>query len=135
MTAQLAVDHGVTPRAIFSVAIGPRLNRRAQAAFRVYEAELIDADQREPDKVAFVPLTLETVIEAIAKAEPRSWLKRSGRAIATSTGFIACRCKRLPVLKPTRRRRNRKRTIPHRSNQPFRQFAADLPPRTGTARR
>jgi len=65
--AQLAVDNGVTPRAIF-MAIGPRLNRRVQAAFRVYEAELLDVDQREPDRVAFAPLTLEAVIEAIARA-------------------------------------------------------------------
>ena len=67
MTAQLAVDHGVTPRAVF-MAIGPHLNRRVQAAFRVYEAELLDADQREPGRVAFAPLTLETVIEAVAAA-------------------------------------------------------------------
>ncbi|SDT21667.1 hypothetical protein SAMN05444158_4853 [Bradyrhizobium canariense] len=67
MTAQLAVDHGVTPRAVF-MAIGPHLNRRVQAAFRVYEAELLDADQREPGRVAFAPLTLETVIEAVATA-------------------------------------------------------------------
>lgn len=65
MLAQLAVDNDVTPRAVF-MAIGPRLNRRVQAAFRVYEAELIDADQ--PDRVAFAPLTLEAVIEAIAVA-------------------------------------------------------------------
>ena len=45
MTAQLAVDHGITSRAIFMV-IGPRLNRRVQAACRVYAAELVDADQR-----------------------------------------------------------------------------------------
>lgn len=67
MLAQLAVDNGVTPRAIF-MALGPRLNRRVQAAFRLYEAELINADQREPDRVAFAPLTLETVIDAIAAA-------------------------------------------------------------------
>jgi hypothetical protein len=67
MLAQLAVDNGVTPRALF-MAIGPRLNRRVQAAFGVYEAELLDADQREPDRVAFAPLTLEAVIEAIAAA-------------------------------------------------------------------
>lgn len=65
MLGQLAVDNGVTPHAVF-MAIGPRLNRRVQAAFRVYEAELIDADQ--PDRVAFAPLTLEAVIEAIAVA-------------------------------------------------------------------
>ncbi|WP_316197841.1 PGN_0703 family putative restriction endonuclease [Bradyrhizobium sp. SZCCHNS2002] len=67
MLAQLAVDHGVTPRAFFLV-IGPRLNRRVQAACQVYDAELVDADQRDPDRVAFAPLTLETVIEAIAAA-------------------------------------------------------------------
>ncbi len=67
MLAQLAVENGVTPRAIF-MAIGPRLNRRVQAAFRLYEAELIDADRREPDRVAFAPLTLEAVVEAIAAA-------------------------------------------------------------------
>ena len=42
MLTQLAVDHGVTQQAIF-VAIGPRLNRRIQAAFRAYDAELIAA--------------------------------------------------------------------------------------------
>lgn len=67
MTAQLAVDLGITSRAIF-MAIGPHLNRRVQAAFRVYEAELLDADQRELGRVAFEPLTLETVIEAVAAA-------------------------------------------------------------------
>jgi hypothetical protein len=48
MLAQLSVDCGVTPRAVF-MAIGPRLNRRVQAAFRVYEAELTDADKTEAD--------------------------------------------------------------------------------------
>lgn len=67
MLAQFAVDQEITSRAVFMV-IGPRLNRRVQAAFRVYEAELLDADQREPDRVAFAPLTLETVIEAVAAA-------------------------------------------------------------------
>lgn len=67
MLAQLAVDQGITSRAVF-MAIGPRLNRRVQAAFRVYESELIGIDQREPHRVAFAPLTLETVIEAIAAA-------------------------------------------------------------------
>lgn len=67
MMAQLAVDNGVTPRALF-MAIGPRLNRRVQAAFRVYHSELLDVDNLESDRVPFVPLTLETVIEAIATA-------------------------------------------------------------------
>lgn len=67
MMAQLAVDNGVTSHAIF-MAIGPQLNRRVQGVFRVYQGELISADQREPKRVPFVPLTLESVIEAIAAA-------------------------------------------------------------------
>jgi hypothetical protein len=65
MLSQLAVDNGVTPRAIF-LAIGPKLNRRVQGVFRVYQGELIDADRQDADRVPFIPLTLETVIEAIA---------------------------------------------------------------------
>jgi len=63
----LAVDNGVTPRAVF-MGIGPRLNRRVQAAFKVYEAELADAGPGDPDRVSFTPVTLETVVEAIAVA-------------------------------------------------------------------
>jgi hypothetical protein len=39
MLAQLAVDQGITDRAMF-VVVGPRLNRRVQAACRVYANEL-----------------------------------------------------------------------------------------------
>lgn len=67
MLAMLAVENGVTPRALF-MAVAPQLNRHAQVAFKTYEAELLDADQREPDRVAFLPLTLETFIQAIAQA-------------------------------------------------------------------
>lgn len=67
MTAALAVENGVTPQAVF-MAIAPSLNRRAQAAFRVYEAELIPLDQREADRVPFVPMTLEHIIQTIAAA-------------------------------------------------------------------
>jgi hypothetical protein len=67
MLAQLAVDNGITPRAIF-LAIGPKLNRRVQGVFRVYQGELLDADRQDDDRVPFIPLTLETVIEAIATA-------------------------------------------------------------------
>jgi hypothetical protein len=67
MLAQLAVDQGVTPRAMF-VAIGPRLNRRAMAAFRVYENELIPVDDQGDNRVRFQALTLEAVIEALATA-------------------------------------------------------------------
>ena len=67
MLSQLAVDNGITPRAIF-LAIGPKLNRRVQGVFRVYQGELIDADRQDADRVPFIPLTLETVIEAMAAA-------------------------------------------------------------------
>jgi hypothetical protein len=67
MLAQLAVDNGVTPRALFT-AVAPQLNRNAQVAFKIYGAELLDADQRESDRVAFAPLTLEALIQAIAQA-------------------------------------------------------------------
>ena len=67
MLAQLAVDHGITSRAIF-IAIGPRLNRRVNAAFRVYQSELADVEQSLSNRVAFDSLHLETVIEALRKA-------------------------------------------------------------------
>jgi hypothetical protein len=64
---QLAVKEGVTPRAIF-VAIGPRLNRRVQAAFRCYANELIAEEDLADDRVRFQAITLETVIDAIHQA-------------------------------------------------------------------
>lgn len=67
MLAQLAVDNGVTPRAVF-LAVAPQLNSRVQAAFHVYQGELIDPEGRETDRVPFVPMTLETVVKAIADA-------------------------------------------------------------------
>lgn len=67
MTAQLAVENKVTSRALFTT-ITPQLNRDMQTVIQAYEAELLDADQREPDRVAFAPLTLETFIRAIAQA-------------------------------------------------------------------
>ncbi|MGQ0686561.1 PGN_0703 family putative restriction endonuclease [Bradyrhizobium sp.] len=67
MLSQLAVDNGITPRAVF-LAIGPKLNRRVQGVFRVYQGELIDPERQDTDRVPFIPLTLEAVIEAIATA-------------------------------------------------------------------
>jgi hypothetical protein len=67
MTAQLAVENKITSRALFTT-ITPQLNRDMQTVIQAYEAELLDADQREPDRVAFAPLTLETFIRAIAQA-------------------------------------------------------------------
>jgi hypothetical protein len=67
MLAQLAVDQGLTPRAMF-IAIGPRLNRRVMAAFRVYENELIGADDQDANRVQFHAFTLESFIDALADA-------------------------------------------------------------------
>lgn len=64
MLAQLSVDNGVTPRAMF-IGIAPRLNRRAIAAFRVYANELLPAPEDDPTRVRFQHFTLETLIEAI----------------------------------------------------------------------
>jgi hypothetical protein len=62
--AQLSVDNGVTPRAIF-IAIGPRLNRRANAAFVVYANELLPIDESDRTRVAFRHFTLEAFVDAI----------------------------------------------------------------------
>ncbi|KRR14918.1 hypothetical protein CQ12_32270 [Bradyrhizobium jicamae] len=67
MLAQLTVDQGLTARAMF-ITIGPRLNRRVMAAFRVYENELIDVDDQDPDRVSFRAFTLERFIDALAEA-------------------------------------------------------------------
>jgi hypothetical protein len=67
MLAQLAIDHGVTSRAIF-IAIGPRLNRRVNAAFRVYQNELREEEDRDSDRVEFKALTLESIIDALSDA-------------------------------------------------------------------
>jgi hypothetical protein len=67
MLAQLAVDHGITSRAVF-VAIGPRLNRRVMTAFRVYQNELIHLEHQDTDRAGFEPITLETFVDAINAA-------------------------------------------------------------------
>ena len=65
--AQVCVDQGVTSRAIF-LAIGPKLNRRVMNAFGAFQAELIDVEHQDANRVAFVPLSLETFIDAIEAA-------------------------------------------------------------------
>jgi hypothetical protein len=67
LLSQLAVDNGVTSRAVF-LAVAPQLNTRVWGAFRVYQGELIEADQRGADRVPFVPMTLEYIIQTIAAA-------------------------------------------------------------------
>ncbi|WP_404438308.1 PGN_0703 family putative restriction endonuclease [Bradyrhizobium daqingense] len=70
MTAQLAVRNGAVPRACF-VGIGPSLNRRVQAAFRVYANELLPLDPADGSQVPFHHFTLETFIDAIDVAGDR----------------------------------------------------------------
>ena len=65
--AQLAVDHDVVNKALFIV-ISPRLNRRVNAAIRLYQNELIDVDHRDTNRVDFQALTLESVIDTMAEA-------------------------------------------------------------------
>ena len=67
MLGQLAVDHGAANKAVF-VAIAPRLNRRAMAAFQLYTSQLADPEPEDELRVPFVGLTLETFIEALAAA-------------------------------------------------------------------
>ena len=67
MLAQLTVDQEIVQRAMF-IAVGPRLNRRVMAAFKVYENQLIDGDDRDTNRVAFQALTLESIIEAMQAA-------------------------------------------------------------------
>jgi hypothetical protein len=62
--AQLAVDNGITPRAMF-IAIGPHLNRHVQAAFVIYANELLPIDGTDRTRVAFRHFTLESFIDAI----------------------------------------------------------------------
>jgi hypothetical protein len=68
--AQLSVDNAITPRAMF-ISIAPRLNRRANAAFRVYEHELLPVSEDDPTRVRFQHFTLETFIDAIDVAGGR----------------------------------------------------------------
>ncbi|MCK1658652.1 hypothetical protein [Bradyrhizobium sp. 151] len=70
MLAQLSVDHGITPRAMF-IGIAPRLNRRADAAFRVYANELAPIDHDDSTRVRFQHFTLEKLIDAIDVAGDR----------------------------------------------------------------
>jgi hypothetical protein len=65
--SQLAVDAGLTPRAIF-VVIAPRLNRRVQASIRIYANEVVPEEELDYDRVRFQAITLETVIDAIRQA-------------------------------------------------------------------
>jgi hypothetical protein len=64
MLSQLAVDNGVTPKAMF-VGIGPRLNRRVNAAFLVYANELLRVEETDRTRVPFRHFSLEAFIDAV----------------------------------------------------------------------
>ena len=83
MLSQKAVDEGVTPRAMF-LAIGPRLNRRVQAAFRCYANELLLEDDLDDDRVHFRAITLEAVVDAIYQAGAVELAKNLWRVTAIS---------------------------------------------------
>jgi hypothetical protein len=68
MMAQRAVDLGVVGKALF-IGIGPRLNRRVQGAFKAYQAELANPEPKDDlDRVPFMNVTIETIIEVMAAA-------------------------------------------------------------------
>lgn len=68
MMAQRAVDLSFIDKGLF-VGIGPRLNRRVQAAFKAYGAELANPQCKDhTDRVSFMGFTIEGIIEAIANA-------------------------------------------------------------------
>jgi hypothetical protein len=75
MTAALAVLNGAVPRACF-VGIGPCLNRRVQAAFRVYANELLPIDGADKARVPFQHFTLEAFIDAIDVAGAQETAER-----------------------------------------------------------
>lgn len=67
MLSQRVVDSGTVERAMF-VAVAPRLNRSMQAAFRAFRHELTDAEHLDDDRVPFMSLTMESLIDAIRGA-------------------------------------------------------------------
>ncbi|ACA16007.1 hypothetical protein M446_1502 [Methylobacterium sp. 4-46] len=67
LLAQLAVRHGVTPRAHLLV-LAPQLNRRVSAATSIYTTQLTDPGGSSPATTGFSALTLESFVSALAQA-------------------------------------------------------------------
>ncbi|TXN77958.1 hypothetical protein [Methylobacterium sp. WL8] len=65
--AQLMVDQGHASRGLF-VLTGPSLNLRVAASAKVYADTLVAPLGATPDRVGFVHLTLETILDALAHA-------------------------------------------------------------------
>ena len=62
----MTASHGHRTGGVLKViAVGLRLNRRVQAAFRCYANELIPEDDPGDDRVRFRAITLKTVIDTI----------------------------------------------------------------------
>jgi hypothetical protein len=113
MLAQLAVNHGVTPRAQF-IAIAPQLNWRVQAACRCYAAELANPmTKHDTNRVGFMALTLEASIRAMAEAGAPDLARslwgryldfdRVLRVALSETSRLAPQPPILPKLPPARR--------------------------------
>ena len=95
MLAQLVVDQSLTERAAF-LTIGPNLNRRVNAAFRVYASELAPIED-DPTRVPFVFNSLEAVIDAIEAAGATELAKTLwGRYCDFERVYHAC----LPSIAP-----------------------------------
>ncbi len=117
MTAQLAVDLGVTPRAHF-VAISPRLNRQVGAALGAYAAELVAPTPTDGDRVGFTALTLEAVVDALAAAGAPTSPRSSGAATSTSGASSRWRSPKPTASRPRRRARARNAARPQRGATP-----------------
>lgn len=63
--AQLMIDQGHASRGLF-ILTGPALNRRVGASAKVYANTLVAPLGATPDRVGFVHLTLETILDALA---------------------------------------------------------------------
>ena len=97
--AELTVDQGITSRAMF-LAIGPKLNRRVISAFRAFQGELRDPEHTVANRVAFEPVSLETIIEAIYLVGAEELADFCGRGIATFKGSTIYRSRR-SAARPT----------------------------------
>ena len=104
MLAQLSVDRGAVNKAVF-VGIGPRLNRRVAAAFRLYADQLADIEPEDELRVPFVPLTLEAVVEAMAAAGAVELAQQLHRRYLAFHRVLAIALAPVPAVKSSKPRR------------------------------
>ena len=106
MLSQLSVDYGVVNKAVF-VAIAPKLNRRAAAAFKTYEVQLADVEPEDELRVPFVPLTLEAIVEALATAGAVELAQQLYGRYLDFRRVLAVALEPLPPAKPSKLRARR----------------------------